>query len=150
KDPQTEGFIPDEEKVILKAYKNGIFHTCPHKLDDLKLIGEWIFFTHYPHLTRITNENFYPIFHGLKPVVLLLSKGEYLNIQLEKFSTLYHGNMPYTDYLFAALDINQFPLFIPSLLPKMKDPALVFFLPDRHYFYHKEMSLTEENFKDKV
>ncbi|RVD92834.1 disulfide isomerase [Tubulinosema ratisbonensis] len=150
KDPQSEGFLPDEEKVILKAYKNGVFHSCPHKLDDLKSITEWIFFTHYPHLTRITNENFYPVFHGLKPVILLLSKGEHLNTQLEKFSTSYHGNLPYTNYLFASLDLNLFPLFIPSLLPKMKDPSLVVFLPDKHFFYHKEMDLTEENFKDKA
>lgn len=149
KDPHGEGFIPDEDKVILKAYKNGIFHSCPHKLDDLKSISEWIFYTHYPHLTRITNENFYPIFHGLKPVIMLLSRNEHLNNHLEKFSALYHGNMPYTEYLFAALNIEAFPLFIPSLLPGMKDPSLVVFLPDRHLFYHKELNLNEENFKEK-
>lgn len=134
------------EVVILSVYKNGIFYRYSDTFGDEAKITDWVFHTHYKHLTKVDNHNFYSIFHGLKPVMLLLTRGEQFVSKMNDFSTDRHLGVPYTDMVFATMEIDDYPLFIPTLVPKLSTPGLVVFEPWANLFRHKKVKLTEDNF----
>lgn len=142
--------VADEDKVILTVYKHGIFHRCPYKLADTNEVSAWIFFSHFPHITRITNDNFYAVFHGFKPTVLLIARNEEYVDDLERISAKYHSGMPFTNFIFSTIDVDLFPLFLPSLLPKLKHPAIVIFDPVKQLFYHKRFRIDSKTLEEKV
>lgn len=144
------GYVLDEERVILAVYKQDMFHRCPHKLVALKEISEWIFLSHFPHVTRITNESFYSIFHGFNPALILLTRNEEYVGDLERVSARYHLGLPFGSIVFSTLDIDMFPLFMPSLLPKLGYPAIVVFNPQKQLFYHRKLNLKSKGFGKKV
>ncbi|ADM11078.1 protein disulfide isomerase [Encephalitozoon intestinalis ATCC 50506] len=135
-----------EDVVILSVYKNGVFYRYSDTFGDETKITDWIFHTHYRYLTRIDNHNFYSIFHGLKPVMILLTRGEELVNKMNEFSADRHLGVPYTDMIFATMEIDEYPLFVPTLLPRLSTPALIVFEPWRNLFRHKKAKLTEDNF----
>lgn len=140
----------DEDKVILTVYKHRIFHRCPYKLADTDEISAWIFFSHFPHITRITNDNFYAVFHGFKPTVLLIARNEEHVDDLEKISARYHSGRPFTNFIFSTIDVDAFPLFLPSLLPKLKHPAIVIFDPIKQLFYHRKFKIHSRTLEAKT
>ncbi|KAM0671522.1 thioredoxin domain-containing protein [Ordospora colligata] len=134
------------DSAILSVYKNGVFYRYTDTFGDETKITDWIFHTHYKYLTKVDNQNFYSIFHGLKPVMILVTRGEQYVNKMNDFSADRHLGVPYTDMVFGTMDIDDYPLFIPSLLPKISVPSLVVFEPWMNFFYHKKVKLTEENF----
>ncbi|CAD25114.2 PROTEIN DISULFIDE ISOMERASE [Encephalitozoon cuniculi GB-M1] len=143
-DPSTSP--SHEDAVILSVYKNGIFYRYSDTFGDEAKITDWIFHTHYKYLTKIDNHNFYSIFHGLKPAMILLTRGEEFVDRMNEFSADRHLGTPYTDMIFATMEIDEYPLFIPTLLPKLSTPALIVFEPWVNLFRHKKVKLTEANF----
>lgn len=135
-----------EDAVVLSVYKNGIFYRYTDTFGDEAKITDWIFHTHYKYLTKVDNHNFYSIFHGLKPVMILLTRGEEFVGKMNEFSTDRHLGVPYTDMVFATMEIDEYPMFIPTLLPKLSTPALIVFEPWANLFRHKRVKLTEDNF----
>lgn len=142
--------IRPEDKVILTVYKHGAFHRCPHKLSDLGKVSEWIFLSHFPHVTRITSENFYTVFHGLKPVVLLITRSEEYVTDIERASTNYHLGQPFTNFVFSTIDVDMFPLFVPSLLPNLRHPTVLIFDPSRQLFYHRSFKVESKTLDTNV
>lgn len=142
--------VANEDKVILTVYKHGIFHRCPYKLEDTNRVSAWIFFSHFPHITRITNDNFYAIFHGFKPTLLLIARNEEYVDELERISARYHSGMPFTNFIFSTIDVDSFPLFLPSLLPKLRHPAIVIFDPVKQLFYHRKFKIESKTLEEKV
>lgn len=140
--------LADEEKVILTVYKNRMFHKCPHELSDTKAIMEWIFLSNFPHLTKVTVENFVSIFYGLKPAFMLITRNGELSEELEKVSANHHLGLPYADFLFCEVDLDTFPLLITKLLPNISHPALVVYDPLKQLFYHRKAELTQANFEN--
>ncbi|KAG0420769.1 Thioredoxin domain-containing protein 5 [Dictyocoela roeselum] len=126
----------DEERVILAVYKNGAFHQFPEAITS-ENIAVWIYNTHFPHLTRITNQNFYTVFHGIKPAVILISQNEEHVADFEQVAKKMSLGLPYTEQIFCTLDANEYSLFIPQLLPGLKPPLITIFNPRKQLFYYK-------------
>lgn len=131
--------------LILSVYKNGVFYKYSDVFGDEAKMSDWIFHTHYKYLTKVDNHNFYSIFHGLKPVMILLTRGEQFVGRMNEFSADRHLGVPYTDMVFATMEIDDYPLFIPTLLPKLETPALIVFEPWVNLFYHRKTKLAEDN-----
>ncbi|KCZ80267.1 hypothetical protein H312_02323 [Anncaliia algerae PRA339] len=138
----------DNDKVILSVYKNGIFHQCPFGLEENNKIPEWIFNSHFPNLTRITNENFSSVFHGLKPVLLLVTRNDQFVDKLESFSTNKYYGLPFYEFLFAALDVDSFPKFTEYFLPTLSIPILVIYNPQTQKFYFKLSKFDKVDFNE--
>lgn len=132
--------------LILSVYKNGVFYRYSDTFGDETKITDWIFHTHYKYLTKIDNHNFYSIFHGLKPVMILLTRGEQFVDRMNEFSADRHLGVPYTDIVFATMEMDDYPLFVPTLLPKLETPALIVFEPWTNMFYHKGERLSSTGF----
>ncbi|KCZ75748.1 hypothetical protein H311_03269, partial [Anncaliia algerae PRA109] len=133
---------------ILSVYKNGIFHQCPFGLEENNKIPEWIFNSHFPNLTRITNENFSSVFHGLKPVLLLVTRNDQFVDKLESFSTNKYYGLPFYEFLFAALDVDSFPKFTEYFLPTLSIPILVIYNPQTQKFYFKLSKFDKVDFNE--
>lgn len=136
----------DEEKVILTVFKDNVFHRCPVPLSDPHEIAQWLFHAHFPNITQITNDNFYTIFHGIKPAVLLLTQGDEFVDLLETAAERINDGLPFNEQVFAVLDINEFSMFIPSLLPGIKTPSMVVYDPRKQLFFTKNVQFNEETF----
>lgn len=135
-------------KVIL--YKNKIFHHSPYDATKNNKILEWIWHSHYPMVTKLDNEAYYAIMHGLKPVILLLTHSEDFVEEFEKVSELNHNGMPFSDFIFTTIDVIKYPLFISSLVPKIKVPWIVIYNPVSRLFYTDYMKISKKNVGDIV
>lgn len=133
----------DEDSVILTVYKHKVFHRYPHTLSFSKMT-EWIYHSHFPHLIRITNENFYSVFHGIKPAIILITQNEEFIPEFENIAAKYSLGLPYTEQLFSTLDSNEYNLFIPQLLPGLKSPLVTIFDPRKQLFYYKKINFQED------
>lgn len=136
----------DEEKVILTVFKDNVFHRCPVPLSDPHEIAQWLFHAHFPNITRITNDNFYTIFHGIKPAVLLMTQGDEFVDLLENAAERINDGLPFNEQVMAVLDINEFSMFIPSLLPGLKAPAMIIYDPRRQLFFTKSVQFNQDTF----
>lgn len=129
--------INDNDKVILSVYKDGAFHQCPFGVEENQKVPEWIFNSHFPNLTKITNDNFSSVFHGLKSVLLLITRNDQYVDQLEKYATSKKSGLPFFEYLFATIDSDAFPTFTSTLLPTLPVPVLVVYNPQTQRFSYK-------------
>lgn len=138
---QEGGTSGEEDKVLLTFYRDGVFHKYPYSLDNYNNIVEWIFLSHFPHLSRITNSNFNSIFHGIKPTILLITRDDKFVKEFENIASNRSSGLPYSDILFSTLDVNEFPYFMTALLPKLSQPALVVYDPIKRIFFFKKTKL---------
>lgn len=123
--------VDHNQMLKLLVYKNHTFYPSHVPLDRGNDIVQWIFHTHFSHVTNINNENFYTVFHGIKPVMILLTSNEQFLEEFNKLSADKHLGTPYTTILFATLDVGEYPLFKKQVLPLLKTPALAFYDPLR-------------------
>ncbi|ELQ76395.1 Thioredoxin/protein disulfide isomerase [Trachipleistophora hominis] len=136
----------DEERVILTVFKDNVFHRCPIPLSNPQGIAEWLFNSHFPNVTRITNDNFYTVFHGIKPAVLLLTQNDELVELLEDAANRINTGLPFNDQVMAVLDVNEFSMFLPALLPGLKSPVMVIFDPQRQLFFTRKVRFNSVDF----
>jgi len=138
---------PDLNQMLyLTVYKNSSFFTYSSKIDNSQDIVEWIFNTHFPHVTSINNDNFYTVFHGIKPVILLLTTSDNLVGKFEKLSANWHLGSPASSLVFATLDTAEYPVFKQEVLKDIREPDVVFYDPVASVWYYKKSKLTQENF----
>lgn len=151
KDIQDFEKDPDHNQMVyLTVYKNSSFFVSPNRLDDTHNNIEWIFNTHFPHVTNIENDNFYTVFHGIKPVILLLTRNEDLLEQFNRLSATWHLGTATSNMIFATLDTIEYPLFKQQILKDVKEPAVVFYDPVVARWYHQNTKLTKDNFNNTV
>lgn len=142
---------PDHNQMVyLSVFKNSSFFVSQHRLDKSHENIEWIFNAHFPHVTNIENDNFYTVFHGIKPVALLLTRNEQLLDQFNRISATWHLGAVSSNLIFATLDTVEFPLFKQQILKYVKEPAVVFYDPIMARWYYKSIKLTPENFNSVV
>lgn len=140
----TDG--PDHNQMVyFTVYKNSSFFLSPEKLDNTQDIVAWIFHTHFPHVTNINNENFYTVFHGIKPIVMLLTKSDMLLESFNKVSASWNLGMASSNLIFATLDSLEYPLFKEKILRSAKEPAILFYDPVLSKWFHRPTKLTDEN-----
>ncbi|EJW05198.1 hypothetical protein EDEG_00730 [Edhazardia aedis USNM 41457] len=135
----------EKNDLILTVYRNKTFHQNEHDLANKDTIFNWIFHAHYPNLTKITNESIYMILHGIKPVVLLLSRDDDFVEEFEKISADVHRGVPFVDKIFASLDIAEYSLFVPKMLPDMVVPTVVILDPTSSKFYAEKKRIHRKN-----
>lgn len=121
--------------LVLSVYKKRRFHKLIITKFNEEIINEWVFHSHYSHLTRVNNENFYTIFHAYKPVILLLTRKEQLCEELEIVSEDLHEVRPFMSYIFAVVDIDQMTSFIDTLLPGLTVPKILIYDPSKFLYY---------------
>lgn len=138
----------DEEKTVLAVFKDNIFHKCPIPLSEPQEIAHWLFHSHFPNLTKITNDNFYTIFHGIKPAVILLTQGDEFVDLLENAAEKINNGLPFNEQVLAVLDVTEFAMFIPSLLPNFRTPGMVIYDPRRQLFFTQRIRFNQKNFYD--
>ncbi|KAM0678999.1 hypothetical protein BDAP_000377 [Binucleata daphniae] len=147
----NEAHIDMQNKdMSIVAYRHGTFHECPYDATEMDKIFEWIWHSHYPNVTKMNNDNYFGIMHGLKPIVLLLTKDELFMNEFEQTSERIHKGMPFTDQLFASIDVEIYSSFIPHLLPGIKVPYIVIFDPKTEKFHTQKMKLTKESLQEIV
>ncbi|KAI5169679.1 hypothetical protein PAEPH01_0912 [Pancytospora epiphaga] len=123
------------QMVKLLVYKSHAFYASNIPLENGNDIVQWIFHTHFSHVTNITNENFYTVFHGIKPVLILLTSNERYLEEFNKISAERHLGTPYTSMIFATLDVGEYPMFKKQVLPHLKTPSVVFYDPVQIKWY---------------
>lgn len=143
---EKAGVFPSEDEALV-VYKNGSYFVYDGNISDENSIVEWIFHTHFPNVTRISNASFHSIFNGLKPVFLLLTDHEEFLDHLESFSRDVHLGKPYLHILFSSINLQEYMLFTASLLPEIQIPTFVIYNPLDKKFYHRKAHLTPETFR---
>lgn len=143
---EFEGDVDHNQMVHLAVYKNSTFFPTKAKLDNTHDIIEWIFHTHFPYVTSINNDNFYTVFHGIKPVMLLLTENEEMVENFNKLSATWHLGAAASNLVFATIDTMEYPLFKKEVLKTVKEPAIAFYDPVSSQWYYKPTKLTEEEF----
>lgn len=142
---------PDHNQMVyFTLFKNSAFFLSPEKLDHTQDIIAWIFHTHFPHVTNINNENFYTVFHGIKPVVVLLTKSDILVSSFNKLSASWNLGTASSNLIFTTLDSIEYPLFKKKILNGIKEPAVVFYDPVVSKWYYQSAKLTNENLNKTV
>ncbi|KAM0680128.1 hypothetical protein GINT2_001824 [Glugoides intestinalis] len=138
------------QMVYLSVYKNSSFFIAQSKLDRMHELVEWIFHAHFPHVTNIDNDNFYTVFHGIKPVVLLLTSNQQYLESFNRLSATWHLGTVASNIIFATIDPIEYPMFKSQVLPKAKDPAVAFYDPVLSQWYYQPVKITEETFNKTV
>ncbi|XP_077301459.1 uncharacterized protein LOC143922061 [Arctopsyche grandis] len=134
---------PDHNQMVMfTLFKNSSFFLSPEKVDQTQEIISWIFHTHFSHVTNITNENFYTVFHGIKPVILLLTQSDMLVDSFNKVSAGWNLGTASSNLIFATLDSIEYPIFKKKILNGVKEPALLFYDPVKRSRYKKEIKKT--------
>lgn len=142
---------PDHNQMVyFTLYKNGSFFLSPEKLDNTQDTIAWIFHTHFPHVTNINNENFYTVFHGIKPIVMLLTKSDFLLESFNKVSANWNLGSSHSNLIFTTLDSLEYPLFKKKILNGIKEPAVMIYDPIQSKWFYKNIKLTEENMSKNV
>lgn len=137
---------PDHNQMVFfTLFKNSSFFLSPEKLDHTQDVISWIFHTHFPHVTNINNENFYTVFHGIKPVVVLLTKSDQLVESFNKLSASWNLGTASSNLIFTTLDSIEYPLFKKKILSGVKEPAIVFYDPIQSKWFYQPAKLTDEN-----
>lgn len=128
-----------KEEIFLTVYKNGIFHTYPGQLDNEGELIKWIFHSHFPHLTMLTDTNYVNILHGIKPIIMLTSPSNQYIEQFDEVAKVVNHGVPFINYLFTYLDTFKFDDFLPTILPEISAPAIILYNPETKKFYNKKV-----------
>lgn len=139
-----------DQMVYLSVYKNSSFFTAQSKLNKMHELVEWIFHAHFPHVTNIDNDNFYTVFHGIKPVVLLITSDQRFLESFNRVSATWHLGTVASNIIFATIDPIEYPMFKKQVLPNAKDPAIAFYDPVLSQWYYDPVKMTEESFNKSV
>lgn len=121
--------------LVLSVYKHKRFHKLIITQFNETVIDEWIFLSHYSHLTRVTTNNFYTVFHALKPVILLLTRNEQFFEEMEKVSEEMHESKSFVSYIFAMVDVDLMTGFVETLLPGLDVPKILVYDPSRYLYF---------------
>ena len=99
----------------------------------------------------MANEHFYSVFHGIKPVILLVApQNNYLVDEFNKVSADRHLGTPFTNTLFVYLNTSEYPVFKKAVLNDLKEPAIAVFDPFTSTWYHKKTDLNVDNLKKTI
>lgn len=145
-----DGEADHSQMVELTVYKNGTFFNANVKPDDTGELIQWIFHAHFPHVTNINNDNFYTVFHGIKPVILLLTSNDEFVPSFNKLSATWHLGAASSNIIFATLDTVEYPLFKKEVLAHITEPGIAFYDPVSSKWFYKKVKLDTETFNKTV
>ncbi|KAI4292168.1 hypothetical protein PAPHI01_1442 [Pancytospora philotis] len=140
--------VDHNQMVKLLVYKNNTFYPANIPLDDSNGIVQWIFHTHFAHVTSVNNDNFYTVFHGIKPVMILLTENDQHLDDYNRYSAERHLGTPYLNVLFATIDVGEYPLFKKQVLPLASTPSIAFYDPINIKWYMGDKSLKKMSSRD--
>lgn len=126
-----------EPILRLAVFKNGTKFYYDGDMNNEGAIREWLFHSHFPNISKLGMDNFYSIFHGLKPVVSIVTTGG--NRELEDFEDIaleQNRGSSSSPYVFTFVDKTEYPKFTETNFGPLKsDYLIVFFDPEQQMFY---------------
>lgn len=144
--PTTYNEGEEENTVLLASYRNEVFYRFPHHVSKTDQLYSWIFYAHYPHVSKVDNSNFQALFFGVKPLIILLTTDNKLVDKFEKLSIERHMGLPFSSEIFAMFDMNEFNVFGKYFFGEHKVPGLIIYNPYTKKLHGDNRPLTEDNF----
>ncbi|KAI5186254.1 hypothetical protein NEHOM01_1343 [Nematocida homosporus] len=135
-----------EQVLRLAVFKNGTKFYYSGDINDEGSVREWLFHSHFPNTSKLSMDNFYSIFHGLKPVISIITDGgNNREISIFEEAALAHnrGNSS-SPYVFTFIDKKEYPKFTETNFgPLHNKPLVVFFNPEKQVFYGERIKANE-------
>ncbi|KAI5132361.1 uncharacterized protein NESG_00682 [Nematocida ausubeli] len=129
----------------LAVFKNGNKFYYDGDINNEGDIREWLFHAHFPNTSKLGMDNFYSIFHGLKPVVSIITDSG--NPELEDFEEIALENNRGTSsspYVFTFVDKTEYPKFTETNFGNLDSSSIiVFFDPQKQIFYGRKRNPKE-------
>lgn len=144
--PAIDGDVGDDNTVTLACYRNEVFYKYPYALSKPEELYNWIFYAHYPHVSKINNNNFQSLFHGFKPLVILLTREESMVDKFEMLSVERHMGVPFANEIFTVFDMNEFSAFGNMFFGKYNVPGLIIYNPYTKQLFGENRIITDDNF----
>ncbi|KAI5181805.1 hypothetical protein NEOKW01_1963 [Nematocida sp. AWRm80] len=136
----------DETILRLAVFKNGTKFYYDGDINDEGAIREWLFHAHFPNISKLSMDNFYSIFHGLKPVVALITDGGNAKEirEFEEIAEEYNRGTSSSPYVFTFIDTKEYPKFTQTNFGVLHGkPLIVFFDPEKQTFYGGRIKASE-------
>lgn len=136
----------DKHVLRLAVFKNGSKFYYEKDINDEGAVREWLFHAHFPNISKLSMDNFYSIFHGLKPVVSIVADGgnEKELAAFEEIALEHNRGTSSSPYVFAFVDKKEYPKFTETNFGVLHGkPLIVFFDPEKQTFYGGAMGKTE-------
>jgi len=135
-----------ESVLRLAVFKNGSKFYYEGDVHDEGAVREWLFHAHFPNISKLTMDNFYSIFHGLKPVVSIVADGgntreieEFEEVALER-----NKGSSSSPYVFSYIDKKEYPKFTETNFGLLHGkPLVVLFDPEKQIFYGRRNAKNE-------
>lgn len=139
---------PDGENILkLAVFKNGSKFYYDGNINDEGAVREWLFHTHFPNLSKLSMDNFYSIFHGLKPVISIITDGGNTK-EIAKFESIafeHNRGSSSSPYVFVFIDKKEYPKFTEANFGVLRGkPLIVFFDPEKQMFYGEKIKPHEK------
>ncbi|KAI5191348.1 hypothetical protein NECID01_1417 [Nematocida sp. AWRm77] len=138
---------PENESLLrLAVFKNGSKFYYDKNINDEGAVREWLFHAHFPNISKLSMDNFYSIFHGLKPVVSIVLDGGNLKelAAFEEIAIEHNRGSSSSPYVFAFIDRKEYPKFTDTNFGVLHGkPLIVFFDPEKQVFYGKHLTKRE-------
>ncbi|OAG29654.1 hypothetical protein NEDG_00787 [Nematocida displodere] len=138
---------PENENILrLAVFKNGNKFYYEGNINDEAAVREWLFHTHFPNLSKLTMDNFYSIFHGLKPVISIVADGGNAK-EIEAFEAIAlekNRGSSSSPYVFAFVDSKEYPKFAETNFGVLRGkPLITFFDPEVQQFFGEKIKPRE-------
>lgn len=138
---------PENETLLrLAVFKNGTKFYYEGDISDEGSIREWLFHSHFPNISKLSMDNFYSIFHGLKPVAAIVTdngNNKELNM-FEDIALEHNRGTSSSQYVFTFIDKKEYPKFTETNFGILHSkPLVVFFDPEKQTFYGERMKSRE-------
>ncbi|KAI5172092.1 hypothetical protein NEFER03_1337 [Nematocida sp. LUAm3] len=138
---------PGEDPLLrLAVFKNGSKFYFEGDINDEGGIREWLFHAHFPNISKLSMDNFYSIFHGLKPAIAIVTdSGNNKEISIfEEVAMQHNKGSSSSPYIFVFIDKKEYPKFTETNFGALHNrPLVVFFDPEKQLFFGKRVRKNE-------
>lgn len=134
-----------EPLLRLAVFKNGSKFYYDGDINNEGEIREWLFHAHFPNISKLGMDNFYSIFHGLKPVVSIITDANSKDLSIFEDIALEHNRgVSASPYIFSFIDKTEYPKFTETNFGALgADSLITFFDPEKQTFFGHRRKPTE-------
>ncbi|KAH9386813.1 uncharacterized protein NEMAJ01_1709 [Nematocida major] len=134
-----------EPILRLAVFKNGTKFYYDGDINNEGDIREWLFHAHFPNISKLGMDNFYSIFHGLKPVAGIVTDGNNKDLDVfEEIALEHNRGASSSPYVFTFVDKLEYPKFTETNFGTLgRSSLIVFFDPEKQMFYGRKKKPAE-------
>ncbi|OAG33631.1 hypothetical protein NEIG_01504 [Nematocida sp. ERTm5] len=136
----------DDNPILrLAVFKNNNKFYYDGDINNEGEVREWLFHAHFPNISKLGMDNFYSIFHGLKPVISIITDGNNSELGLfEEIAMENNRGISSSPYVFTFIDKNEYPKFTETNFGLVGlSSIIVFFDPEKQIFYGRRRKSKE-------